>query len=406
VRDATGAERKLAEHGDWPRWSPDGRWIAFTSSNPEGGRGEIFVIRPDGGDQRRLSSGPSQVYGLCWTPDARWLIYGCDIDGTSDLWITTIDKGEPVQITRGPAVSDSPAVSADGRRLIFCSGKDKSGLYIAAGPGKSLRRILSQLQVHAFALSPDGRRLALILGGLSRGYSLSVYDIETGSLRTVSALKAEEVAWTPDSTQLVVTAPSPDGAAVWVWRLPLDGGLPEPLVRGTQRWKWPDLSPDGRWLSGSRCTDNGCELVVVELETGRERVLNVAAEQFSPRWSPNGRFIAWSSSPRPIDSHSAGIWVAEVEQAQPRRLAPDGAWITWEPDSKSIDYARYTDDSGLWRVTLDGGEAEPIQIPDDSLWDHDVGGLQIARESTTMVVRFETWTLGLYVLDDAVDEGG
>jgi len=404
VRQPDGAEETIAEHGYWPRWSPDGLWIAYTTSNPEGTDGHVFVIRADGADRRQLSSRPSQVYGLCWTPESQWVIFGCDVEGASNLWVAPVEGGEPTRITRGPGESDSPSVSYDGRRLAFSYGLAKSAIYVAAAPGEPMTRIMSQEQAHALSLSPDGRRLALILGGLVRGASLSVYDMASHRMRAVSALEAQSVAWTPDGEKLVVTAPSPDGTAVWVWQLPLDGGLPEPLVRGRDRWEWPDLSPDGRRLAGSRRVGGRSELVVVDLETGRERVLDTAAERVAVRWSPDGRWVAWSAQPRPVDSLSSGVWVVRVEDGTPRRLALDGAWVAWEPDGEGLVFARYEDNSGLWRVPLEGGPAVQLYEPDDDMWDYWVYGLDIARSASTLVVRLESAATALYVLEEPVDD--
>jgi Tol biopolymer transport system component len=397
VRGAEGAEHVVAEPGFWPRWSPNGQWIAFTTSNPEGGAGEVFVIRPDGDDRRRLSTRPSQIYGLCWTRDSRWVVFGSDVEGASNLWVAPVNGGEPTRITRGPGESDSPSISYDGRRLAFSYGLSKSAIHLASSPGAPLIRIMSQEQAHALAISPDGGRLAVILGGLPRGFSLAVYDFETQSLRTVGGLDAESVAWMPDGRSLVVTAPAPNQDALWVWRVPLDGGLFEPLVRARNRWEWPDVSPDGDRLAGSRIVEGRSELVVVDLATGGEQVLDTAAERLAVRWSPDGAWIAWSSPPRPVDSEACGVWAIRVADGERRRVAADGSWAAWAGDD--LIYARYGDNSGLWRVPVSGGSAERLYEPDRSMWNYFIYGLDIARGSSAMVVRLESAATALYVLE-------
>ena len=401
VRGSGGVERRIAEPGFWPRWSPDGLWIAFTTSNPEGGNGDVLIIRPDGGGQRCLSAQPSQVYGLCWTRDSRWVIYGSDVDGATNLWIAPVDGGQPTRITRGPGASDSPTVSADGRRLVFSYGLGKSAIYTAAAPGRPLSRIMSQEQAHALSLSPDGARLAVILGGLTRGWSLSVYDLASRQLRRVDTIDAQAVSWAPDGEALVVTAGSPDGQAHWVWRVPLNGGMREPLVRGNHQWQWTELSADGRRLAGSRMVDGVSELVVVDLDSGMETLLDRAPERLSVRWSPDGRWLAWSSPPRPVDSESCGVWVLRLGDSERRRLASDGSWPAWEPDGEHLVFARYGDHSGLWRVARVGGPAEPLYQPGDAMWDYHIFGLDMARSSSSLVVRLEAWTTSLYVLEEA-----
>jgi len=65
VRHEDGQDLEVADKGFWPRWSPRGDWIAYTTSDPEGGNGTLYVVRPDGSGHRELTSTPSQLYGLC-----------------------------------------------------------------------------------------------------------------------------------------------------------------------------------------------------------------------------------------------------------------------------------------------------------------------------------------------------
>jgi dipeptidyl aminopeptidase/acylaminoacyl peptidase len=240
----------------------------------------------------------------------------------------------------------------------------------------------------------------VILGGLPRGFALAVYDLNSNALRTVSGLDARSVAWDPGGDALVVTAPSPDGSAVWVWRVPLDGGLFEPLVRGEGSWEWPDLSADGRRLAGSRIVGGQSELVVVDLATGNEEVIDTAPERLAVRWSPDDRWIAWSAPPRPVDSRSCGVWAVRLEDGERRRLAADGSWAVWLPTGDRLVFARYGNNGGLWTVSLDGGPVERLYEPDRSMWNYFIFGLDIARRDSTTVVRLESAATSLYLLDE------
>jgi Tol biopolymer transport system component len=232
-----------------------------------------------------------------------------------------------------------------------------------------------------------------------------VYELGSRQIRSITDMRAHHVRWTPDGRHLLVTAPSPGNDARWVWLVPLDGGLPEPLVRGNAQWGWPDQSPvDGRLLA-TRCgSDDGCELVVLDPETGSERVLHTATELRSTRWSPDGEWVAWSGAYRPVDSASAGVWVAPATGGSVRRLASDGSWIVWEPGSRALVFARYEEHAGLWRVPLEGGD--PTRLPvewDEGMWDYFVAGLELAADGSTLVVRVETAITSLYMLEEPAD---
>jgi Tol biopolymer transport system component len=172
------------------------------------------------------------------------------------------------------------------------------------------------------------------------------------------------------------------------------------MLRGNDRWEWPDPSPDGRRLAGSRIVDGGSELVVVDLASGDEQVLDTVLERLAVRWSPDGAWIAWSSPPRPVDSKSSGVWVVRVADGERRRLAADGSWAAWDTDGRHLIFARYGNNSGLWRVSVDGGPAERLYEPDRRMWDYHIYGLDIARSSSAMIVRLESATATLYVLEN------
>ncbi len=131
----------------------------------------------------------------------------------------------------------------------------------------------------------------------------------------------------------------------------------------------------------------------------RRLALDSAAEHCGVRWSPDGTQIAWSAPPRPVDSDSSGIWVIPAGGGKARRLAADGAWVAWHPDGFSLIFARYEEHRGLWRVPVTGGPPEQIQQLSTEIWEYDVQGIELARTVPTMVIRLQTATTSLYLLE-------
>ena len=94
--DGTGARRltdELAEEGD-PAWSPDGRWIAYTTARPGATIREIWVVRPDGTGRHGVTTLGATALRPAWSPDgeaprllgatpdsARYEIYTIGVDG-------------------------------------------------------------------------------------------------------------------------------------------------------------------------------------------------------------------------------------------------------------------------------------------------------------------------------------
>lgn len=89
-------------------WSPDGKLIVF-STYPlvyfqETGVSNLYTIRPDGSDLRRLTSydeGETRASQPRWTPDGKHIIYVADTGGARELWLMDADGSHRVQITEG-----------------------------------------------------------------------------------------------------------------------------------------------------------------------------------------------------------------------------------------------------------------------------------------------------------------
>jgi Tol biopolymer transport system component/DNA-binding winged helix-turn-helix (wHTH) protein len=403
VRREDGTEREVAAHGFWPRWSPDGRWIAYTTSDPEGGDGTMHVVRPDGSGHRQLTSIASQVYGLCWTPDGSHVIFASQQRGPTTLWAVEVASGHEFSVTRGPGGCDSPAFAADGRRLVFNYSNRSWYLYLAPGPGGLARRVLVEPGLQAAALSPDGARIALALGAAGQSPAVSVLDLATGERRTLSGMAATALAWMPGGRHVLIAAPAPDGIHDWIWEIPVDGGLPRPILKGNESWDAPRPSPDGKTIAAVRILATGKELVVHDLGSGHRRTLVAKAEIEIPRWSPDGRQLAWSGARRPDDVGSGGVWVGPAEGGTPRRLTVDGAWPVWEEDGEHLLYARFLEHAGIWRVPLDGGPPGLVRRLDEEIGGFNLEGLDAGSTGRPLLLFLTDFTSALYALEPPTD---
>ncbi|MFY0583236.1 LpqB family beta-propeller domain-containing protein [Cystobacter fuscus] len=105
-----------------PRWSPDGQWISFLSDRE--GRTRLYVMKPDGTQLRPVSGGATvgEEREPAWSPDGRRLAFVAAAKEPKDpketkarIWVVDVAGGEPVALTRGQAVEDQPAWSPEGK---------------------------------------------------------------------------------------------------------------------------------------------------------------------------------------------------------------------------------------------------------------------------------------------------
>ena len=88
-------------------WSPDGTRIAFLSGRD--GRYEIYLMKADGSEQTRLTSGPGNNISPCWSPDGQRIAFSSDRDGHYEIFVIKADGSEQVQLTDAPGENTAPA---------------------------------------------------------------------------------------------------------------------------------------------------------------------------------------------------------------------------------------------------------------------------------------------------------
>jgi Tol biopolymer transport system component len=102
----------------WPRWSPNGKWIAFHSNVD--GNFEIYVIRPDGTDLTRVTDYAGLDQFPEWSPNGKQLAIRRD----TDLYLIDLDGSNPIQLTAQALINQMASWSPDGKKLAFLSTRE------------------------------------------------------------------------------------------------------------------------------------------------------------------------------------------------------------------------------------------------------------------------------------------
>lgn len=148
----------------------------------------------------------------------------------------------------------------------------------------------------SFSLSPDGKRLAIVIGNPTN--DVWIQDLESGRLtRLTSGGNNVQPTWTPDGARVVFTERS-GGAATPFW-VPADGsGKPERMFRGDHRGGVHSISPSGDVAAfQTRGADTGLDLWVRSLKGAEapQAFLRTGFTEVGPTFAPDGRWIAYVS---------------------------------------------------------------------------------------------------------------
>lgn len=231
--DAKGENQRQLTSGKWrdiaPRWSPDGRWIAFRSKRDDTGT-QLWVMPSDGGEPVRLTSLEHDVADHAWAPDSSQLVIVSPVEDKVEDEATKADvrvirsayykfnaKGfiddrftqlfavnlaspekAPVQLTSGRFMHRSPAWSPDGREIAFVANRDTdwdvsrvNDIWTVPARGGDPRRITDGTGSYGEPRwSPDATKLAFtgeaVLDSVFRNTHLWVVAAAGGKARNLS----------------------------------------------------------------------------------------------------------------------------------------------------------------------------------------------------------------------------
>jgi Tol biopolymer transport system component len=359
-----------------PAFSPDGTRIAFRS---ERGGGGIFVMGATGEAVRRLSD---VGYNPSWSPDGKFIVCAQETieqptsrySNLSALWVIDVSTGQRRQVTAGDAVQ--PSWSPHGHRIAYWAA-DASGqrdLWTMPAEGGAPVALTNDRFVDWSPIwSPDGRYLFF---SSDRGGSMNLWRVPVDEATGLATGNPEPVT-TPSSNSALVTI-SADGKRLayveqsWTQNLmrtafPPGSGLetpPTPVTQGSRFFAEPQVSPDGQWLA-TYSLDKTNHIYVVRTDgTGLRQVTDDGFKNIAPRWSPDGKQIAFYSN----RSGPYQVWLIHPDGSGLRQLTFGTAnetyyYPVWSPDGRHLVYSSLDANPFIIDTTRGWNETTPEPLP-------------------------------------------
>ncbi len=347
-----GSARRIADLGNFPSWSPDGSTIIYTSGTSRF-QSKMRRVPAQGGQAQDIpitfkTDEPLAAFWLypSYSSDKHWITF----EAGNNIFVVPAEGGEARRLVKGKR----PVWSADSRMIIYSNGE----------PGKNFS--LWQVPFSTTEGTAEGTPEPLTVG---RGRDIQAAVSPDGKL---IAFAAQEISFNAET-------------------LPFDSeigrqtGEPQPATSGDKIIYALSFSPDGHSIVFRDY--QAASGHIWRIDHGSSPIQLTSDPQFddgSPRWSPDGKTIAFARRPVNESQASSGtagsLWLMSPDGASPRLLIENAVNPAWRPDGQAIVYGSVVDDrenqlfifelgtKSARRVTNEPGVVPVATFSPDSRW--------------------------------------
>jgi tricorn protease len=352
----------------YPTFSPDGKQIAFSYM------GDIWVAPAEGGNAIRLTVHPAHDIRPRFSPNGKWIAFNSNREGNYDIFLMPAKGGKPKRLTYHSADDILGDWSPDGRWIVFSSNRDHrfAQIYLLEVETGYVRRLTSdEASLHSPTFSPDGRYIVFCRGGTSwwrKGYKGSANSeiwrlpitidgdqITTSKHERLTHYEGND--WfpmvSPDGTLYFVS----DRTGVFnIWQMPFTvtrdkgqgtrGAKMEQVTNHADRVLYPNLSRDGKFI----VYEHDFSLWIVPTKGGEPKRLTIFAPSDEPQnrlqrltltsqatefaLSPDGKQIAFVVR--------GEIFVVNAEKGGEAKRITNHPYrdfdIDWSPDNRKLTF--------------------------------------------------------------------
>jgi Tol biopolymer transport system component len=317
-----------------PRFSPDGQKIRFSVSDVETNTSALWEVGREGSSPHEMLAGWDKAHAVCcgvWSKDGKSYIFQATQSWPpiTTLWVLAESGGEPKQVTDGPMSFGSPW-PAENDKIWALGVKPTAELVKYDAAHENYEKVLSGISATDLDFSPDGKWVSYVLipdGTMWRSRA-------DGSERLQLTFAPERAAlprWAPDGKQIAYVS-SRTGQPSQIMLIGPQGGKATPVYAENHGQIDANWSADGkRMVYGYVFGTPDMSINMLDLKA--HRITKVAGSDglFSPRWSPDGRYLVALS----LDFTKVMLFDFKTQK-----------WSTWFTDAAgSVSYPLWSSDS-------------------------------------------------------------
>ncbi len=298
----------------YPQWSSDGKMIVF-ESNREGNTSQIYSMKSDGKEIKRLTKNNFINETPVWSPNGKLIMYSSYLeDGNNEIFIMNSDGTGIRQLTDHPSRDGHAKFSYDGKKIIFNSQRDTNNnsgsaleinyeIYEMNIDGSDVKRLTNFEGWDTFpSYSPNREKILwrrIITDSISNiGYNSEIFLMNSNGTNITNLTNHKSFDgypdWSPDGKQIVFTSNRHGSLQLFVMQL--DGSDVQQITSraNLEISSRPDWSSDGRHIVYNKTTENGTSIHTMDVQPGKNiTFFNEVTSGILSESNTASRGVAW-----------------------------------------------------------------------------------------------------------------
>ncbi len=370
------------------------------------GERSIWEVSASGSTPRPLVPNWQNSNDECcgrWTADGKYFVF----QSGGQIWALAGEgrflqrRAKPIQLTFSPMQLQSPLPSKDGKQLFVVGMTFRGELTSVDVKTGKPSLYLGGISADWVEASRDGKQVAYVSYPQGDLWKCNADGSDRVQL-TFGPVKPVLPRWSPDS-QTILFFEFPNGPTKpgKMYDIPASGGTPRQLIADDmQNEQDPTWSADAKQIAfagdanDSLVQSNGPAIKILNVQTGKVSPLSGSQGMFSPRWSPDGRYIAAMSS------DSSKLMLFDLQTQIWKQIGSGTlSWLNWSRDGQYVFLKDLSGKGSVERIRVPDGKAEQVMdLKNFVLTGLGGGAVSVAPDGSPLLLR-DRGTQDIYALD-------